>query len=67
MLQLLEMCSGAGRGGPTKKVRIVLALKERVEIRCSEESSDGPESRGDSLVIQCLGNNNNRNQYNQRE
>lgn len=41
--------------------------KEQVEIRCSEESSEGPESRGGSLVIQCLGNKNNRNQYNQRE
>lgn len=38
----------------------MLALKELVEIICSEESSEGPESRGDSLVIQCLGNNNNR-------
>ena len=54
-------------GKSTEEVRIVLALGEQVEIGCSEGSSEGPGSRGDSLVIQCQGDNSNRNHCNWRE
>lgn len=35
---------GTVEEGTTEKVRIVLAFKEQVEIRCLEGSSEGPES-----------------------
>ena len=55
--------TGMGVGGhrSTEKVRIVQALADQVETGCSEGCTEGPGSRGDSLMIPRPGDNNNRN------